>query len=108
MPTADRGCFGDAVDFRQSLPADTSSRSGEFLTPRVSESERLFFGKLFAQVGDFGTQVGDLGDEFLVLLREQRGSDESYEEGQAVHGAAESARRWWSYNSVASGRRQGS
>ena len=38
------------------------------------------------QVADLGAEVGDFGNQHLVLFDQDVGSDQTGEEGQAVHG----------------------
>ena len=45
MPLANGAGLGDGGDFRQALPADVSSCTGELLPAAVSEAQRLIRGQ---------------------------------------------------------------
>lgn len=91
MPTADGARLGHAGDLGQALPTDASGGPGEFFAPRIGEPQRLFLWNLFAQEADLRAQERDLSYERFVLLSQDGCGDESDEERQAGHGAAQSA-----------------
>ena len=90
FPALDRFALGDRCYLGESLPADSSSMSSEAQSPDISEAEACVRRQLFSVVSDLRSEVGDLGDEHLVLFGSNGRSDQPREEWQVVvHRAAQ-------------------
>jgi len=85
MPAADGRGLGDGRDLGQPLPPDARCSPGQAISPAVGEVERGAGRQLVAQVDDLGREVGDLGDQGLVLPGQDGGGDQAGEEREAVH-----------------------
>ena len=92
MPLADSSGLGDGSDLGQAHPANVNGSSGETLPPAVGEGDVMAFRHVLAVEAVFGSEEGILGDERLVLFDQNVGSNQTGEEGQAVHGAEKPAK----------------
>ena len=101
LPALDGLGLGDGGDLGQSLPAHGCFGAGKAQPPAVREREAMALGQLLAQIRDLCPEIGDLGDEHLILPGSESGSDEAGEERQIVHGVGQALSLSWPHKRLA-------